>query len=85
MINLLMSDPPIILQDIIILRPRRLDQFLQHRLPRKSVPILTFLPTPFPPPQIWDVTYQNLTQLVIRDINQLLAVVFRDNELLPHH
>lgn len=39
MINLLMRQPPIILQQIILLRPRRLDQLLRDRLyhhPKRS-------------------------------------------------
>lgn len=54
MINLLMRNPPIILQNIIILRPRRLHKLLHHR--------------------------KDLSQLVIGDIRQFLAVGFWDNQ-----
>lgn len=50
MINLLMRNPPIILQHIIILRTRRLHDLLNHR--------------------------QDLRKLIIRDICQLLSMVF---------
>jgi hypothetical protein len=73
MINLLMCNPSIILQNIVVFRSCRLDEFLQHWLHPNSVS------SPISIPQ--QLTYQNLTQLIIWDISKLLAVVFGNDKL----
>jgi hypothetical protein len=51
MINLLMRDPSIVLQDIVVLRSSRLDEFLHYWLVSKSAhaSLLSFLPLSIPP------------------------------------
>lgn len=87
MINLLMRQPPIILQQVILLRPRRLDKLLRNRLyhPSPNINISPFAPE-IPSRSMLERmreegAYQNLGQGLVGDVGQLRAVVFGDYEL----
>ena len=76
MINFLVCNPTVILQDVVVHRPRCLNKLFNYRLQKLSASPSAYV---FP-----KVTYQDLAQLVIRNISQLLAMEFGDHELDGH-
>jgi hypothetical protein len=79
MINLLMCNPPIVLQDIVILRSGCDNELLDYGLYIISVPFTTA------PGMHWVRAYQYLDQLIIRNVRDLRAMGLWDHKLFSRH
>jgi hypothetical protein len=77
MINLLMRDPPVVLKDVVVLCSCCFDESFDYRLFAQQSVFFHSL--------VLCVcrlkTYQDLGELVVGNIEELLAVVFGDYEL----
>lgn len=71
MIDLLMCKPSIVLKHIVIHRARCLHQLLDNRLHPCQLRLSSLRST----------AYQDLRQMLVRDIDELLAVELRDHKL----
>lgn len=74
MINDLVGNPPIVLQNIVVLCACRNCKFLYQRLERSSS--LAFLLHVYS-----ETTNQDLLKLVVWDVRKLCAMEFRDHKL----
>jgi len=81
MINDLMCHPSIVLQQVVLLRPGRFGNPLYYRL-ELWISGLLIQKIPFGEDKL---SHQHFRQLIIRDVSELLAMRFWDDELEQGH